>query len=570
MRRNLLFFLIGLVLFSYTPMVHAFTITSDPQYVVMDFASINDLNWSAPEDVWQKEVKPKIKKELGEFTAALPHGTTNRKLAWSTLMEYMNFPMDTPSEESPYVIKMRRILEITDEINLPLFVPLNGFQWWDNLPELYNWWDPDGTHTDAAFFNRQKNPEEFKKRFIAGYNPDNKWNVEWQDYQTPMKLNVRNWGGGGFRLAPPPNLLATTRSTLSYRKVLEARYQIILNEIKKGLDKWQQEGKQDLYAGITIGTEVSLNASITPTDEFIPYGYRGIQDLLCPQNNPTCGVQSKWNQQTLDTARRDIVHSYLEDMAMIALRLGIPKQRIYTHVWGESLIGEPRYASYANGAFTIYARPGMSFYSYAKNPLSLFTWAKPLASNGYSEWGAVEYSTDKTTDAWETALTNTLDSPVSPAKVVTIYNWGEHKGTPAIPVLKKYLTQDPKPQTCQLAEFTTSQPQYNIAPDFFVWNTVSIPNATNSGTLTIHIAKGDILRSSKLKDTTLSLNPTDQSINTSEISQYGLVSWFVESRGCGGEKRVISEPHVSIIPKVFPSLTVKDQLMNSLANVLFP
>src|SRR5260221_361846 len=175
-----------------------FTPADDPQYVVMNFSTINELNWAVPEDEWQKTVKPQVLEQINELRAALPQGeqqqgSAQHKLAWSTLMEYMNFPLDKPSENSPYAIKMRRILEISDEENLPIFVPLNGFQWWDQLPELYNWWDSDGTHTDPKFFARQKNPTDFKQRFIAGYDPGNIWNVEWQDWQTPMKLNYRNW-----------------------------------------------------------------------------------------------------------------------------------------------------------------------------------------------------------------------------------------------------------------------------------------------------------------------------------------------------------------------------------------
>jgi hypothetical protein len=192
----------------------------------------------------------------------------------------MNFPLDTPSTSSAYAVKMRRILAIAEELDFPVFVPLNGFQWWDELPELYNWWDSDGTQTDPKFFARQDDPEGFKARFIAGFDPDNKWNVEWSTPQTPMKLGYRNWGGGGFRLAPPPNLSRQSKSALSHRTVQQERLRVILNEIKQKLEEWKTEGKEHLFVGLSIGTEISLNASITPADEFAPYGYRSIQDFV--------------------------------------------------------------------------------------------------------------------------------------------------------------------------------------------------------------------------------------------------------------------------------------------------
>ncbi len=133
------FFFCSLILAFRPRYANAFTITSDPQYIVMNFSEINELNWAAPEEEWQLIIKPKILDQLYQLKTALPPGTANRKLAWSTLQEYMNTPMDAPSIDSYYVKKIRRILEITEEENLPVFLPLNGFQWWDELPELYNW-----------------------------------------------------------------------------------------------------------------------------------------------------------------------------------------------------------------------------------------------------------------------------------------------------------------------------------------------------------------------------------------------------------------------------------------------
>jgi hypothetical protein len=244
-------------------------------HLILNFSQMNELDWAAPEEKWQAEIKPGVKKQIEDMKTILrPSGKSQSAqddkvtLGWSTLMEYMNTPMDTPSETSVYVIKMRRILQLAEEMDFPVFVPLNGFQWWDEQPELYNWWDADGTATDPKFFERQDDPEEFKRRFIAGYDPDNKWNVEWQDAQTPMKLNYRNWGGGGFRLAPPPNLVKNPKVERSYRSVQEARLRAIVKEIATKHMQWKSTGKEHLFIGLSIGTEVSLNASVLPADEF--------------------------------------------------------------------------------------------------------------------------------------------------------------------------------------------------------------------------------------------------------------------------------------------------------------
>ncbi len=372
---------------------------SAPPHLVINFAQMNELDWAASESVWQSEIKPKVIAEILQMKSSLTPATQSDStpvLSWSTLLEYMNFPMDTPSDQSVYAVKMRRILEIAEELNFPVYVPLNGYQWWDHLPELYNWWDEDGTKTDPNFFSRQKNPEEFKARFIAAFDPDNVKNVEWQSLRTPMKLGYRNWGGGGFRLAPPPNLLSP-----AFQRIQRDRLNVILAEITTKQTQWEKENKSHLFVGISIGTEISLNASITPADEFKPYGYRGMQDLGCQETPVSCRTQ--------------VLQKYLETTSQYVNRSGISKEKIYTHVYGETDPSDSHYALYAESAFNLYSNPGSSFYGHKDNPLGSAQWNAMIQKYNYPNWGAIEYS-DTPTAA---GLTRTL----SQASLVDIYNW---------------------------------------------------------------------------------------------------------------------------------------------------
>lgn len=536
-RRCLFLFLLTVLLFPYE--VFAFTIVGDPQYIVMNFASINELNWVAPEAEWKNEIKPQIQKVVNDLRTSLPEGSKNRRLAWSTLQEYMNFPFDEPNENSPYVIKMRRILEIAEEENLPVFLPLNGFQWWDELPELYNWWDIDGTHTPPQFFTRQRT-KDFKERFIKGYNPDNKWNVEWQDYLTPMKYNWRDWGGGGFVMAPPPNLLQHKWSPISYRSVMESRFTALLNELMKTLDEWETKGKQDLFAGITIGTEISLNASVKPSNEFMPYGYRGIQDLLCPTSDPTCGTRQAWSLEELHDARQEVVRTYFLDLAPLAVQLGIPKQRIYTHVM-ETTPGQPRFSKYVDGAFNLYSRPGMSLYGYATNPLSNVPWYEGLKNHGFPSWGATEYSADKYFDIWLQGLTNTLDNPLAPAKVIVIYNWREHKGTPAVDALRVFLKKERQTSLCTLPEILPITSNRSLDPKKLKWKLLSDSSEASNASKKIVFVKA-----TRVQDTPLNILASydvqdDEFLIPETI--HGLLTWFVELTGCNNKKQY-SEPRI--------------------------
>ncbi len=538
-------FLFLLFFLGFAKQTFAVTITSDPQYMVMNFSDMNNFDWAVPEDQWQKIIKPKILSQIHDYKNAVPKGSENRRRAWSTLMEYMNFPMDTPSENSVYAIKMRRILEITEEEDLPVFVPLNGFQWLDELPELYNWWDSDGSHTPASFFARQKNPNDFKKRFIKGYNPDNIWNVEWQNYTTPMNLNHRDWGGGDFTLAPPPNLLEHTRSKQTYRNVLEKRYQVILAELVKKLNVWEKEKKSYLFAGMTIGTEVSLNASLTSTD-FNPYGYRSIQDLLCPQKNPRCGAQQDWSQTQLQNARKDVVAAYLLDLSRLAVNMGIPKQRIYTHVWGEVQQGEPRYAPYAYAAFNLYSRPGMSFYGFAQDPLALPIWNKALLENGQPAWGAVEYSTDKNYAASIKGATNTFDVQTNPGKIIDMYNWGENKNTPVMQAIDQILTQKPTTIACAIPEIIpiTKNPIHD--PKSLAWDIVNTKSIfPKEKEYTLYISEGFVATNTAARYS-FPISKNEQEVAFPKIEP-GLYVWYIEVKGCDGTKTQYSQPQMLTI-----------------------
>ena len=123
---GLIFLFILLLLFPQR--IYAFEITSDPQYIVINFSdSFHFLDWYASEEKWQKEVKPKAIQRLRNIKTLLTVGATpQRQLAWSTLLEYMNYPLDTPTTKSPYIVRIKRIMELAEEEQFPVFIPLNG------------------------------------------------------------------------------------------------------------------------------------------------------------------------------------------------------------------------------------------------------------------------------------------------------------------------------------------------------------------------------------------------------------------------------------------------------------
>jgi len=454
-----LLFLLLLFLFL-APRTMAFEITEDPQYVVINFADFYFADWKAQESKWQTEVKPKLRQKIRDLKTVLTVGNDTRKLAWSTLLEYMDFAEVPGTAEPAYVLQARRIMELAEDEDLPAFVPLNGVQWWNEQPELWNYWDNDGNQTPGCTnadyancpFAKLRDPA-YRKRFIAGYNPDNKWNVDWKDWQTPMSFNTRNWGGGDVLVAPSPNI-GTRLKPNAFRSMQTKRFGEILDAISAKLAGWETNKKQYLFAGISIGTEVSLNGSVIPGDEnFRPFGFRVLQDRFCPKDNLTCGEKASWTADQLHTMRKTVLSEYFDDFARLAAGKGLPKSRIYTHVWSEALPGERKYTDAIGASVTRYSRPGMSLYGKAEAPLEFPLLRKMLEDNGYPQWAAPEFSPlIRETENWQRALNNTLGDTRSAAKLVDIYNERDILGTPAIPVIRTFMQSKYDPVGCRVSE----------------------------------------------------------------------------------------------------------------------
>ncbi|HAX01680.1 MAG TPA: hypothetical protein DCX59_03255 [Candidatus Pacebacteria bacterium] len=495
---------------------------SQPSYLIMNFSTMNELNWNAPESEWQSEIKPKVVNELQDMISKLSRGNTQTKLGWSTLNEYMNIPADTPSTTSAYVVKIKRIFEISEELELPVFIPLNGFQWWDEQPELYNWWDNDGTKTPASFFARQDNPEEFKQRFIAGYDPNNRKNVDWKSWSEPMTWNYRNWGSGEFILAPPPNIARGS----AYRKVLEARYSAIMDQMRFSLSELEQKNKQHLFLGFSIGTELSLNASTTPKDEFEPYGYRALLDS---------GLNSNSNQQSIQNMRTEVLHEYIESLARISARKGFDSNYIHAHVWGEEDPKSKKYAPYAQAACSPYVIPSVSIYGNEKNPMSSKQWSSALQTCNTPNWSIVETSISADTATQE--LSN-LFSSKTPPRIIVLYNWSEHQDPSQQQAIANYVQKN---------HIEKCQPPILISRnDFLTHNPDSLfitlpPSATSTATLTI----------SKGFSTNAPIQTYPLAQTTTVSLPQGMYSWYITAPTCDNTRTSWSQPRLITVPLTF-------------------
>lgn len=535
----------------------AFEIDADPQYLVINFANFYFHDWSAPEKEWQSKIKPQIKTELRRWKNNLTVGNDTRRLAWSALLEYMNFPKDTPSSQSKYAIQARRIMEIAEEEDLPVFMPLNGVQWWDEQPELWNYWDKDGNQTpdcknddySSCGFKKLRDPS-YRKRFIAGYKPDNKYNVDWKDWENPMGFSTRNWGGGDVLVAPSPNIIGK-----DFSRINKARFSVILQEISKQIERWQSQKKSYLFAGIAIGTEVTLNGAIEQGDaNFKPFGYRAIQDMFCPKDNAICGLDKGWSTDELHEMRVKILNNYFTDMARLAAAQGLPKQRIYSHVWSEAEEGESKYTDAIGASITLFSRPGMSLYGKAENPMGFDLLKNTIVSNGYISWAAPEFSPlIKEASNWQKALSNTLNNPVESAKLIDIYNERDIDAGPGIPQIKTMLGEAYEKEHCFVSETISKTPNRSINPVTIDWNNLDVTDAGESQTFYLWKNTPPRQVESLLKQ--IDIPMTTSSIKTDRLKlETGLYWWLVKRAGCDDKKWTYSTPKYFILEK-----TLKDE-----------
>lgn len=304
-------------------------------------------------------------------------------------------------------LQLRRYLSLSEQFELPVIVQLDGEQWWDSRPDLWNWWDENK----------------------PGYNPENRKNVECTAWtpDSAMKIGWRNWGRQ-LRVLPMPNLMSPI-----YREACHIEMEKLATII---MDWWNSLPKEKKY--LLVGIKVGWESAIGVNNWYYPNG----NDLLDqPESNdpkyglktdslPDRGVKAIGYAaiSTIGLATSgilkeeyitEVVRLHLEDLCKFMANCGVSRDRLFTHCGGWSQ-GETLYSAAVNK----YSCPGWSFYKYASDPKKDITAMKALESSNAPYWGAVEwlYQGQNTKEQWMSAITNTLS--YSRIRYMCIYNWG--------------------------------------------------------------------------------------------------------------------------------------------------
>lgn len=304
------------------------------------------------------------------------------------------------------IAQLRRLLHLCREHQLAVIVQLDGEQWWQNRPDLWNWWDSTK----------------------PGFDPANAANVEWSGWgpEHALRISWRNWGQQ-IRVLPPPNLMS-----VRYRAACHEEMDVLLREI----NQWQHS-LSDREQWLLVGVKVGWESAIGMSNRYYPNGNSLID--ADPKNDPhekvrsklfpgrgfqpigyaavsTAGLAESGDLQEAHLA--EIIRRHLDDLASVATRSGIPREQVFTHGggWAE---GEMLYAAAVNAQ----SCPGWSFYRYGRDPQRDKTAMAALANSDAPFWAVAEWLPIgvRTAEDWRQAITNCLGIPR--CRYLCAYNW---------------------------------------------------------------------------------------------------------------------------------------------------
>ena len=273
-------------------------------------------------------------------------------------------PISTYEFEKYVPSLIRRSFSAAREHDMAVMLSFDFHVAWKNRPDLWNWFDPDK----------------------PGYDPDNKYNVEWHGWDgPPNKASYLNWGVLERR---PPQMCFTSKKTRA--EVTRIVSKVIGPVLREEVAKLKAEGKEVLFAGVLVGSEPIIDDYSKPDPERTkmmkedgvpagPLGYRALLDRGFSADNPPDDFRNalaKITQETIAFWCQQFVDT------------GIPAEKLYPHVVA------PAPAEMTNAriwtAFNQYSRPGWTTYSVTVLRESFKAIYDELEKHGSPAWAGVE------------------------------------------------------------------------------------------------------------------------------------------------------------------------------------
>jgi|SRR5450432_1391780 len=265
---------------------------------------------------------------------------------------------------------IKQAFEVAKKRNMAVYFTLDSN--YGTPPNISNWYDPSG----------------------PGYDPDNKNNVEWTDWEgTPTKARY-SLQGSGAKL--PPVMCYNSPKILSESAYLASK--IVAPAILRGIDNLKSSGKEHLFAGITISMELSLDdysvidkldnnlANMMEKDGAVKgrLGYCALTNLGYSKSTPPADYAD---------ALAKVNQAYAAYWAEQLVKAGISKDKLYGHVAAGA---EGAVLQYTNApiwtAFNDYSRPGWTTYMVGPIAYNLDPLYEALADYGNPHWASTEAS----------------------------------------------------------------------------------------------------------------------------------------------------------------------------------
>lgn len=305
---------------------------------------------------------------------------------------------------------LKRILSLSEETGIPIHIHLDGQNWIEARPDLWNWFD----------------------KSKAGYNPENKKNVEWNAWNPDSAVKVcwRDWGRQ-IRILPAINIFSP--------KVLQAHYEAY-DSLIPIIIQWRSQlpkKKKYLFGGIRIGWETGFNYNAfyykkgnelydrNPTNTESDPKKRLSNDNLEANNNIQrlgyaaafySGIKKQGELDNRDYEQ--MIYLYLNTLCKYVSKFGISKEELFTHMGGNYAPFEKHLKFWP--AINNYSMPGWSFYSL--DPATAGTLKKEMEEHKTKNWVAAEWLwPGQTSSEWTENLKKSYSFKC--CKLLVIYNW---------------------------------------------------------------------------------------------------------------------------------------------------
>jgi hypothetical protein len=292
------------------------------------------------------------------------------------------------SNEAKIRKAIKQGFDFAKQTNVAVHFLVDDHTKWDGRPDLWNWYDPA------------------KK----GYNPDNKQNVEWYDWEgTPSKRRYLSPVG-----IPQQSPHMCYNSPAILKEISHVMSQLVGPALREEIHKLKQEHRAYLFAGITVGAEAGFDDySVVPTVTQIlsqppsndPMHVQMLKMLMaaaklmeedqaphrrvgyCALTN--AGYSKTHPPADINAALAAVNQQFIEFWDKQFFDAGIPCSRIYTHVAACA-----RQDDFNNAPISIvfnpYARPGWTTYPQSVLKNGFQPLYDELAKHGNPTWGGVE------------------------------------------------------------------------------------------------------------------------------------------------------------------------------------